>query len=113
MLRGGDDNDTMNGGQGDDTLKGGAGRDTLTGYNGADTFAFELEDMMDGDIITDFEPGKDVISLDYDDVTSIDDLTISQVEQGIVIYVGDHGGMLLQGELTLAQVADPRNFLFT
>ncbi len=113
LLRGGDDNDTMNGGQGNDTLKGGAGRDTLTGYNGADTFAFELEDMVDGDIITDFEPGKDVISLDYDDITSINDLTISQVEQGIVIYVGDHGGMLLQGELTLAQVSDPRNFLFT
>ncbi|MBE1292970.1 MAG: type I secretion protein [Rhodobacteraceae bacterium] len=113
LLRGGDDNDTMNGGQGNDTLKGGSGRDTLTGYNGADTFAFELEDMMDGDIITDFEPGKDVISLDYDDITSIDDLTISQVEQGIVIYVGDYGGMLLQGELTVAQVADPRNFLFT
>ncbi|MCP4825388.1 MAG: calcium-binding protein [Shimia sp.] len=113
LLRGGDDNDTMNGGQGNDTLKGGAGRDTLTGYNGADTFAFELEDMVDGDIITDFEPGKDVISLDYDDITSIEDLTISQVEQGIVIYVGNYGGMLLQGELTLAQVADPRNFLFT
>lgn len=113
VLRGGDDNDSMNGGQGSDTLKGGSGRDTMTGYNGADTFAFELEDMMDGDIITDFEPGRDVISLDYDDITSIDDLTISEVEQGIVIYVGDHGGMLLQGELSLAQVADPRNFLFT
>ncbi|WP_294223203.1 calcium-binding protein [uncultured Shimia sp.] len=112
VLRGGDDNDSMNGGQGNDTLKGGNGRDIMTGYNGADTFAFELEDMMDGDIITDFEPGKDMISLDYDDISSIDDLTISQVEQGIVIYVGDHGGMLLQGELTLAQVADPRNFLF-
>jgi len=113
VLRGGGDNDSMNGGQGADTLKGGSGRDTMTGYNGADTFAFELEDMMDGDIITDFEPGRDVISLDYDDITSIDDLTISEVAQGIVIYVGDHGGMLLQGELSLAQVADPRNFLFT
>ncbi len=113
VLRGGDDNDSMNGGQGNDVLKGGDGRDTMTGYNGADTFAFELEDMMDGDIITDFEPGRDVISLDYDDITSIDDLTISEVEQGIVIYVGDHGGMLLQGELSLAQVADPRNFLFS
>ncbi len=112
LLRGGDDNDSMNGGQGDDTLKGGNGRDIMTGYNGADTFAFELEDMMDGDIITDFEPGKDVISLDYDDISSIDDLTISEVEQGIVIYVGDHGGLLLQSELSLAQVADPRNFLF-
>ncbi|MFY0660882.1 MAG: type I secretion protein [Shimia sp.] len=112
VLRGGDDGDSMNGGQGSDTLKGGNGRDTMTGYNGSDTFAFELEDMMDGDIITDFEPGKDVISLDYDDISSIDDLTISEVEQGIVIYVGDHGGMLLQGELSLAQVADPRNFLF-
>ncbi|WP_299419921.1 calcium-binding protein [uncultured Shimia sp.] len=112
VLRGGDDNDSMNGGQGSDTLKGGSGRDTMTGYNGSDTFAFELEDMMDGDIITDFEPGKDLISLDYDDISSIDDLTISEVEQGIVIYVGDHGGMLLQGELSLAQVADPRNFLF-
>ncbi|GAA6179077.1 hypothetical protein NBRC116594_05150 [Shimia sp. NS0008-38b] len=111
-LRGGDDNDTLNGGKGSDTLKGGAGRDTLTGWNGSDTFAFEGEDMIDGDIITDFEPGRDVISLNYDDIQTLEDLVIAEVEQGVVLYVGDHGGVLLQGELTLAQVADPRNFLF-
>ncbi|MBO9479277.1 type I secretion protein [Shimia sp. R11_0] len=111
-LRGGDDNDTLNGGQGADTLRGGANLDTLTGWSGSDTFAFELDDMASGDIITDFEPGRDVISLEYDDIQSMDDLQISEVAQGIVIIVGDHGGVLLQGELTLAQVADPRNFLF-
>ncbi len=112
-LVGGDGNDTINGGKGSDTLRGGLHRDTLTGWAGSDVFSFEGEDMADGDIITDFEVGKDQIAFAYEDIQSLDDLSISQVEQGIVIYVGDHGGILLQGELTLAQVADPRNFLFT
>ncbi|PSL21628.1 calcium-binding protein [Shimia abyssi] len=112
LLRGGDDQDILNGGQGADTLAGGEGVDTLTGYSGADLFRFSEDHMAQGDVITDFEVGRDVIELSYDDIQSVGDLRFEDVSQGVAIFVGDHGGMLLQGSLTAAQMNDPRNFIF-
>ncbi len=112
LLRGGDGEDSLNGGVGTDTLAGGEGRDTLTGWSGTDIFRFSGEDMVEGDLITDFEVGADVIELEYDDITSVSDLVFQNVDGGVVVYVGDHGGLYLQGELTAAQVNDARNFAF-
>jgi len=50
------------GGAGDDTLHSGAGADTLTGGDGADHFQFH-QGKADGDVITDFVSGTDVIDL--------------------------------------------------
>ena len=113
VLRGNSENDTLNGGQGADTLLGGEGRDTLTGWSGADRFFFELDDMVQGDLITDFEIGKDVIELDYDDINSVADLRFEDVQGGVVVFVGDHGGLGLMGTFSAAQVNNPANFIFT
>jgi Ca2+-binding RTX toxin-like protein len=61
ILDGGLGNDTLLGGLGNDTLIGGAGLDTLTGGAGIDTFVLRA---LDGDVIKDFNPTQDVISLD-------------------------------------------------
>jgi len=112
LLRGGDGDDTINGGVGTDTISGGEGRDTLTGWSGTDIFRFEGEDMATGDLITDFEVGFDVIELEYDDVTSVNDLTISDIDGGVVVHVGPHGSLYLAGSLSAAEVRDAANFVF-
>ena len=53
--------DTVRGGAGDDAINGGTGVDTLTGGDGADTFTIA---SADGDRITDFVAGTDVLNLD-------------------------------------------------
>lgn len=60
-LNGDGGNDTVNGGAGNDTINGGTGFDTLTGGEGADTFTIA---SADGDRITDFVAGTDVLNLD-------------------------------------------------
>ena len=52
-------NDVLDGGKGNDTLTGGAGNNTLTGGEGNDIFVYE----GGNDLITDYEVGKDKISL--------------------------------------------------
>ncbi|TCL09062.1 Ca2+-binding RTX toxin-like protein [Shimia isoporae] len=112
LLRGGDGNDTINGGVGTDTVVGGEGRDTLTGWSGTDIFRFAGEDMAAGDLITDFEVGFDVIELDYGDINSLNDLSISDIDGGVVVHVGPHGSLYLAGSMSAAEVRDAANFVF-
>ena len=62
VITGGAGADLLNGGGGNDTLVGGAGVDTLTGGAGADIF-FLVKGDANGDLITDFTKGSDVIQL--------------------------------------------------
>ncbi|MGJ3250206.1 MAG: calcium-binding protein [Elainellaceae cyanobacterium] len=68
ILRGGLGDDVLLGGDGDDTLIGGSGIDTLTGGAGSDIFALT---NLDGDMISDFDPAKDVIVLAQDTIGSL------------------------------------------
>ncbi|MBY6089327.1 type I secretion protein [Maritimibacter alkaliphilus] len=112
-LRGGDGADELNGQTGDDTLSGGAGADTLTGWSGKDRFVMAEGDLADGDVITDFEPGKDRLEIDLPGIDSLDDVTFATRADGLVVTFGDHGSVLLQGGLTLEAVAQSRNFVFS
>ena len=112
-MYGGEGADEMNGGKDDDYISGGEGADTLTGWSGNDTFAFAEGDMVEGDVITDFQPAKDVIELDVPGLTSIADLVFSQrTEGGVLVEIPGHGTLLLEGELTVAEVAMDENFIF-
>jgi len=59
LLWGDAGNDTLSGGAGDDILMGGAGADRMTGGAGRDTFL--LSPNIQGDVITDFSHGEDLI----------------------------------------------------
>ncbi|MBY5972019.1 hypothetical protein KUV28_06660 [Ferrimonas balearica] len=112
-MYGGEGADEMNGGKDDDYISGGEGADTLTGWSGNDTFAFAEGDTAEGDVITDFQPAKDVIELDVPGLTSIADLVFTQREQGgVLIEIPGQGTVLLEGELTVADVAIDENFIF-
>lgn len=63
LLAGGDGNDNLNGEVGDDILTGGAGVDILTGGPGADRFR-DTAAGLNGDTITDFNPGDRIVISD-------------------------------------------------
>jgi Ca2+-binding RTX toxin-like protein len=70
VLYGLDGADILNGGTGRDVLEGGLGVDKMTGGSGSDVFRYRLDNPSDlnsigGDLIADFEVGKDKIDL-YD-----------------------------------------------
>ena len=64
MLVGGNGNDTIVGGAGDDLIAGEVGHDVLTGGAGRDGFYYVTADPFYNDVITDFEAGKDFVSID-------------------------------------------------
>jgi len=65
MLVGGTGDDVLSGGNGDDLIAGEFGNDMLTGGRGRDGFYFVTADKGTVDIITDFTPGEDFISLHH------------------------------------------------
>ena len=60
-LNGGEGDDTLLGGDGDDVLSGGMGQDMMTGGAGSDRFLLAPEDATE--IISDFNPGEDLLSV--------------------------------------------------
>ncbi|MGD1806263.1 5'-nucleotidase C-terminal domain-containing protein [Dapis sp. BLCC M126] len=77
-LFGGDGDDTLRGGQGRDRLNGGSGDDVMTGGASRDRFIFNTnraysQDDLGQDTITDFNPQRDIILLDRDTFTAIED----------------------------------------
>jgi hypothetical protein len=60
--------DTLEGGDGNDQIDGGLGTDTLAGGTGNDVFLYRVDNTaqvltVGGDVITDFESGKDKIDI--------------------------------------------------
>jgi len=65
-ISGDEGNDIIDGGSGDDTIEGRLGKDTLAGGAGSDTFLFDFNldtKNSDADVIADFAPGVDSITL--------------------------------------------------
>jgi Ca2+-binding RTX toxin-like protein len=68
-LGGGPGADRLFGDQGPDTLTGGPGDDLLAGGSGQDVFVFDPSEPEEGDdTILDFNPDRDSIQLDADDI---------------------------------------------
>jgi Ca2+-binding RTX toxin-like protein len=98
--------DTLDGGLGDDKLRSGTGDDVLTGGAGADTFVLGSMDFGEK-IITDFEPGKDMLSFPG---CGPNDVSVIQNEGGTILrYAGVE--VLLQGvELSPEEVLECCDF---
>jgi Ca2+-binding RTX toxin-like protein len=85
-------------------LVGGFGRDTLTGGAGADSFVFgHRPGVLQADLVVDFTPGEDVITLKAAAFTGLDlgllsddqVATVGNVTlQTRIIYVRDNGWLL-------------------
>lgn len=110
-LEGGAGNDRLFGEVGADRLTGGTGNDRLSGGKGADTFVFF--DGDGADIVTDFRAagrGHDRIDLSgHADVSSFDDLVITQAGASTRIDLGDD--TILLRNVSPAQL-DASDFLF-
>jgi Ca2+-binding RTX toxin-like protein len=83
--------DTLVGGAGDDVLNPNSGNDEVRGRGGADVFSFKINSGEE-DVITDFQRGKDKISLNGADW---EDLSVRRGEFGVEISVQDHEITLL------------------
>ncbi|EAQ03493.1 type I secretion target repeat protein [Pseudooceanicola batsensis HTCC2597] len=112
LLLGNEGNDSLNGGIGHDTLIGGEGADTVTGWAWGDVFGFDEGDIAPGDTITDFTPGQDVIQLALPGISGLSDMTFQPRPGGLEIGLGRHGTLFLEGDLTVAAIAQSGNFDF-
>ncbi|MGL1861374.1 MAG: hypothetical protein OCC46_02495 [Pseudodesulfovibrio sp.] len=83
-MDGGSGQDTLDGGAGNDTIIGGADNDLLAGGSGSDVFVFGNDDG--NDIITDFNPNQDFLSLSDGSLGSIE---VAVVGGNTVISYGD------------------------
>ena len=63
FVAGGGRDDTLMAGAGRDTLNGGAGNDRMTGGAGPDVFVFNALVPGERDVITDFQPGQDLLRI--------------------------------------------------
>ncbi|MPZ11262.1 MAG: hypothetical protein GEU89_13795 [Kiloniellaceae bacterium] len=91
-LDGGEGDDSLLGGRGEDTLAGGEGDDTLTGGRDDDLFIFGSGDGSD--VITDFEPGDDLIQLNGFSIASFGDLMdmAEDIGDDVVVTLDDAAG---------------------
>ena len=105
-------NDAINGEAGDDSIWGGEGDDTLTGGEGDDTFYFQAG-WTGSSTITDFTTNEDVIDLrSFRTITSLDDLTMSQSGDDVLIDLTAQGGgtVRLEGVTLESLTANQFNF---
>ncbi len=111
LLKGGRGADTLKSGGGDDTLSGGpnsdwlnagAGINEVSGGYGRDTFHFATSKPFET-TITDFTPGRDLITLDGRHDASLSDITVRQSGTGedlmTTLMLSDHRMIHLQGDL--------------
>ncbi|MGH1421216.1 MAG: family 16 glycosylhydrolase [Hyphomonas sp.] len=91
-------------GDGIQTLAGRGGDDTLTGGDGQDTFFFEAGEGHD--VIIDFTPGTDLITIWGLDLNTLDDILAlgADTEAGALLSLGSDQSILLQG-VTLDELA--------
>ena len=117
LLLGNFNNDVLLGGSGDDVLVGGIGRDVLNGGQGNDRFVYRNAKEQ-GDRITDFQIGQDVIDLsklftkkEYTSAKPLQDyVKLAQTGSATVVQIDSNGKAAggLQNLVTLENVTASR-----
>ena len=100
-VKGGAGDNTIIGSDGPESIEAAGGDDTITTGGGFDTIVYDLmfEPNIGHDVITDFMPGEDNITIvDPAGVSSLDDLDVTQDEDGNTIISGLPG---TDGSITL------------
>jgi hypothetical protein len=100
-LFGGAGDDVLNGGSGDDVLAGGAGDDILNTGSGDDTIVFSGE--FGSDTIIDLSPHDRIDLTAFQDITDVNQLTITEENGNTIITVPDGGTITVEG-LGIAEV---------
>jgi len=97
LVAGGDD--SLFGESGNDTLIAGPGGSTLTGGVGGDIFSIAQADVPDPIVtIEDFTRGSDRLAIAGADIAAgLDDLTLTETEEGTVVSAGGEDLALLRG----------------
>ncbi|MBO6824966.1 MAG: choice-of-anchor I family protein [Sneathiella sp.] len=95
MLMGGEGADDLRGSFGDDVLEGGEGDDVLRGGAGEDNFIFNMGDGSD--LIRDYQPGIDTITIKGYDATTVEHAIDNAVENGnrLIITLDEVNGDIL------------------
>lgn len=109
LLLGGVGDDLLAGGAGADTLESGAGNDVLTGGAGDDRFVFDAADgnaaMPTIDVVTDLEPGTDVIALrGFSEDILNDNTAVLTLDGNVLIRLDDMQQLLLRGVANLGDL---------
>lgn len=87
LVAGGAGNDNVYGGNGDDIVRGGMGEDTLYGGAGCDVFAFCAVELDCGDVIADFETGRDADQIDLSHIAGLDAIRVELTgDKGVVRF---------------------------
>jgi Ca2+-binding RTX toxin-like protein len=92
--------DTISGGGGADTITGGLGNDSLSGGTGADVFVLKPGDGAD--VITDFRPGEDRLSITTDGTFAVwqEAATVGGVSGTLVHYGPSTGDTVMLAGVT-------------
>jgi Ca2+-binding RTX toxin-like protein len=100
FIVGGAGNDKLFGQRGDDRLSGGIGSDILSGGSGSDVFVFKAGDGSD--VVTDYDPFVDEISLNEDSSGVLsadgDDMLISYGNGDVVILQDVYSGVTFESD---------------
>ncbi len=105
-ISGGDGDDVISGGEGQDAISGGAGNDTLAGGPGGDRFYFSTADAG-RDIITDFTPAEDRISIATTTIGSSNDIMafVSAISDGALVSLDDGVQTILLKDVDKTQLS--------
>jgi len=105
VLMGGDSNDVLIGSSGSDTISGEGGSDVLLGWGGNDSIAVGGNGGAAFSTYVDGGAGTDTLSISYDGITSLKDLSPLSYTNGTLTFTDVNGGVITASGIEALTVA--------